>query len=363
MSSATPQPAAPRTDDQSVASILAQCVVCGAVLVDDSKRIAAISDEARQLLGAEADRGDAGSLTCLPEVLAYPVDECLSSGKAIPERRIELQAPGQKKVAILVSASPVSSVGDKPGVLLVLKGMIAPERLEQEIRHLDRLSLIGTLSASIAHELRNALVAEKTFVDLLLEKNKDAELTDVVRRETARASALAGRMLKLAAVNRGAWKVLHLHEVLDHSLRLVQPELESRHIVLQKSFGASPDMVNGDDSGLEQVFVNLFLNAAEAMAKGGTLFLLTENCGKDAASARAAQGSQLRLSIRDTGTGIAPAELKQMFVPFFTTKPTGTGLGLVITQRIIQEHRGSISVESRQGEGTTFELRFLRAHG
>lgn len=356
MPSDTSNPATQGAEGQSVAGVLAQCIVCGTVFVDSRRRILALSPEAGQLLGVESSRVPEVSLESLPAPLLQVIEECLSSGKPSAERRLELQLRGQSEVAIQVTALPVASGGGRPGALLVLKGIIAPERLEREIRQLDRLASIGALSASVAHELRNALVAQKTFMDLLLERNKDAELTEVVRRETGRLNALASRMLKFAAANRSTFNVLHLHEILDHSLRLVEPELESRQIVLERAFGASPDLFSGDDLGLEQAFVNLFLNAAEAMAQGGRLSVTTETCANDATHSRTAHGSQLRVTVGDNGVGIALSDLERLFEPFFTTKPSGTGLGLVITRRIILEHGGTITVESRLGEGTTFEI-------
>ena len=236
---------------------------------------------------------------------------------------------------------------------------VPPRQLEERLEQLDRLATIGTLAASMAHEIRNALVPGKTFVDLLLEKHPDAELADLVRREMGRIDAIVSRMLNFSGPTRHALSEVRLHEVLEHSLRLVQPQLESRTISLSRSFLAAPDVVKGDEYQLQQAFVNLFLNAFDAMGTNGTLSVATETIPRDAHSGShkaLANQTQLRVAIKDNGAGIPPEVMGRLFEPFFTTKPSGTGLGLAITRRIILEHRGDISVESQPGIGAAFHI-------
>jgi signal transduction histidine kinase len=142
-----------------------------------------------------------------------------------------------------------------------------------------------------------------------------------------------------------------LHEVLEHALRLVQPQLSNKSISLEQGFRAETDVTRGDEYELQQAFVNLFLNALEAMSPNGKLTVTTESMAESAGGAR-----RLRVLICDTGTGILPEHMIRLFEPFFTTKDLGTGLGLATTRRIVQEHEGSISVESRPGQGTTFAI-------
>ena len=139
----------------------------------------------------------------------------------------------------------------------------------------------------------------------------------------------------------------------------MQPQLEGKAIALSRSFQAAPDRLNGDDYQLQQAFVNLFLNALEAMGPNGTLSVATETISADARPARrgaSADRAQLRVAVKDNGAGIPPENLARLFEPFFTTKPDGTGLGLPITRRIILEHRGTITVESQPGQGTAFQV-------
>ena len=236
---------------------------------------------------------------------------------------------------------------------------VPARQLEERLEQLDRLANMGTLAATMAHEIKNALVAVKTFVDLLLEKHQDAELAEVVRREIGRIDAIVGRMLKFAGPARPVFSDVRLHEVLNHSLRLVQAPLEGKTITVHRSFDAAPDLVRGDDCQLQQAFVNLFLNALEAMGPNGTLAVATRITSSDGAPDKAGPpggGTRLQVTVRDDGAGIRPEDLARLFEPFFTTKANGTGLGLPITRRIIVEHQGTITVESQPGRGTAFHV-------
>jgi signal transduction histidine kinase len=225
------------------------------------------------------------------------------------------------------------------------------------MHRLDRLATIGTLSAGLAHELRNALVAGRTFVELLLEKQLDVELAAVVRREMERIDALLSQMLKFAAPGKPSFGTLRLHELLEHSLRLVKPQLEDKTIALDRQFSAPCDQVQGDKFQLQQAFLNLFLNAIESMGAKGTL-KVTTGPAESEASTPADSGGPIRLcvTVADTGAGISPENIGRLFEPFFTTKPHGTGLGLPIARRIVQEHGGDLKVESQAGHGATFTV-------
>ena len=168
----------------------------------------------------------------------------MASGKAPADRQIELEAgsrgtdhPSHQRGSLLQPGRKDS------GVVVVLNDLTPARQLEERLEQLDRLANVGTLAATMAHEIKNALVAGKTFIDLLLEKHQDAELVEVVRREMSRIDAIVSRMLKFAGPARPAFSEVRLHEVLDHSLRLVQPQLEGKSIALSRSFQAAPDLL------------------------------------------------------------------------------------------------------------------------
>jgi signal transduction histidine kinase len=217
--------------------------------------------------------------------------------------------------------------------------------LPDHLRRLDRLASLGLVSASVAHEIKNGLVAITTFVELLLEKNEDREMAGVVQRELKRIDSLVTQMLRFAAPKPSALASVNVHHLLDRSLRLLEHQMNGRRIALKREYRAIPGTILGDESQLQQAVMNLLLNAVEAMSGGGELALATESAG-----------GRLKIFIHDTGGGIAPENLPHLFEPFFTTKLNGTGLGLAICRRVAEEHHGVIEVRSHAGKGATFIL-------
>ena len=219
----------------------------------------------------------------------------------------------------------------------------APADVHQNLQRLDRLANLGLFSASIAHEMKNSLVAINTFCEVLLEKQADREMAEMVRRELKRIDGLTTQMLRLAAPRPATTTSVNVHELLDLTLRLLEHQISGRMILLKRAYAASPPVVRGDESRLQHAFVNLLLNAVEAMSQGGELTVATE-----------AVGDTLKISFRDTGIGIAPKDFEHYFVTFFTTKKNGTGLGLAICGHVVEEHRGTIEAQSEVGRGSVF---------
>jgi signal transduction histidine kinase len=332
------------------ANALQACLIAGAVLVDGENNLATVTPEAGKILGFPADQSAELPIEALPTELVRIAREAMTSGKPSASHPIEVASEFQND-SVLVNAVPLRSGSKISLVVLTLHALSSNCQFQQQIRQLDRLANAGTLAAGMAHEIKNALVAGRTFLDLLLEKNADSDLVQVVRRETARIDSIVSRMLRFSATTASVLTPLHVHEVLEHALRLVQPQLNQNSIQMERSFKSSSDLVRGDEYELQQAFVNLLLNALEAMSPNGKLTVGTENLLDGLKGQR-----HLRVVIHDTGTGILPEHLNHLFEPFFTTKDYGTGLGLATTRRIVQGHGGTIAVESRPGLGTTFAI-------
>jgi signal transduction histidine kinase len=232
----------------------------------------------------------------------------------------------------------------------VTAGSPEPQENLRRLDHLDRLANLGLVAASAAHEIKNSLVAITTFVELLAQKQEEPEMAEMVRRELGRINGLVTQMLRFAAPKTEPFAPVFVHELLDHSLRLLEHQMNGQMIVLKRDFAASPDTVPGDESQLQQAFMNLLLNAVEAIGSQGELVITTQN-GTDANG-----GRRLNIFIHDSGPGIAPENLPKLFDPFFTTKKNGTGLGLAICRRVIEEYHGTIEVLSEPGRGTTFAI-------
>ncbi|MGO8836799.1 MAG: two-component system sensor histidine kinase NtrB [Limisphaerales bacterium] len=331
--------------DGNPASLLQECLACGVLVVGARQRIVACTAEAAEQLHRDAARLANAPLSALPAPLARLIQETAESGQTVLNREVSLGNSTTLRASIL----PVKT-GALSETVVVLNRLTSAPVFEQNLRRLDRLAGLGTLSASMAHEIKNGMVAIKTFVDVLAQQGQDRELTEIVGRELARINAIVSQMLRFAAPNRAAFTTVRIHEVLDHSLRLMQHQISGKLISLQRHYQAEPDTVRGDDAQLQQVFMNLLVNALEAMGTNGVLTVGTE-LAKDEGG-----GARLRVNIQDTGVGIASENLDRMFEPFFTTKKNGTGLGLAISQCIVQEHHGLIRVQSDPGKGSRFSL-------
>lgn len=329
--------------DAILGSVVRDCFTTAVLMADRGGRILLCTPAAEKALRLKPGK------RVLSNALKKLVRDCLAGDKPLPPRKIS-----RGRGSLAASAAPVRR-GGHTEVAVVLHDLSPLGSIEENLRRLDRLAVIGTLSASSGHEIKNGLVAVKTFLDLLLEKNRDAELGGVVRREMQRIDSLVGQMMRFARPARPVFSDVRLHEVINHSLRMVQHQLDDKLISLNRSFQAAPDSVRGDDNQLEQVFVNLFINALEAMGPNGSLKVATEFVPGPVAALEP-KSPQVRVTISDTGVGVSPENLPQLFEPFFTTKQNGTGLGLPIIQRIVREHQGDISVRSELNQGTTFSI-------
>jgi nitrogen-specific signal transduction histidine kinase len=339
-------------------NILQDCLVCGVVVVDVQHRIVSITAEAAKALRLPAVQKQGHSAESLPDPLPAMIREVRKTGQPVAGREIALAVPGEKPAALSITVVPASS-GREAGCIVLLHDLSARAKLEQHLHRLDRLASVGTLSASMAHEIKNALVSVRTFIDLLLEKNPDAELAGTVRREMERVDSIVSHMLKYSAPAQPAFSAVRLHTILDHSWRLVAHRAGDKLITFNRDFQAAADSFHGDDHQLEQAFVNLLINGVEAIGAEGTLSVGTDLVPDETvAELREGTGlSQLlRVRISDTGAGIPGELMRRIFEPFFTTKQDGTGLGLAVTRRIIEEHNGDIRVESQPGKGTTFTV-------
>jgi two-component system, NtrC family, sensor histidine kinase HydH len=341
----------------NLAPALASALSPGILVISRREQILACNREAEQLLDLQPSVGAHAPLSLLPAPLQNLVHEVLASGRPVSADRLHLFA-GKAAGQFHVNALPLPARPDSLEVLLILSEVTGFFQFQQSAARLNRLATIGTLAASMAHELKNALVPVKTFVDLLLEKNKDSELADVVAHEMNRMNNIVRQMLKFGSPGTPTRALVRLHDVLDHSLRMVQHQLDGKLISLNRAFNAQPDAVHGDNHQLEQVFVNLLLNAVEATGPNGSLTVATELVTQlpPHLTSQPAARPHIRVVVADTGIGIAPENLDRMFEPFFTTKRLGTGLGLPISQRIVHEHDGHISVQSEPNKGTTFSI-------
>jgi signal transduction histidine kinase len=220
------------------------------------------------------------------------------------------------------------------------------------IRRADRLASLGTLTAGLAHEIRNPLVAIKTLTQLLPERLDDEEFRDqflkIAAGEVDRISSLVTELLEFARPSDPKLELEDVNAILDGMILLVSTETKKKQINIAKHY--SPDLtpVQVDREQIKQVFLNILLNAIEATQENGKIVVKTRSFIKPGGEPYA------QIEFTDTGCGIPSEYLEDIFNPFFTTKSTGSGLGLSISNQIIQDHRGYIDVESQIGKGSSF---------
>ncbi|HEY6104423.1 MAG TPA: ATP-binding protein, partial [Anaeromyxobacteraceae bacterium] len=222
----------------------------------------------------------------------------------------------------------------------------------------EKLSSLGKLAASIAHEINNPLAGILTFAKLMIRTLDQGPVGDgerrglvrnlsLVQRETERCSAIVRNLLDFARERPMQLKAVNLNQVVEEALSLIAHQSAIQNVVLEKDLAPVPP-VEADFGQLRQAFVNIAINAVEAMAQGGRLTVVTRPRPDD---------WQVEIVFTDTGPGIPPAVMQKMFDPFFTTKEKGTGLGLSVVYGIVERHHGKVEVETGEGKGTRFTIR------
>ncbi len=233
----------------------------------------------------------------------------------------------------------------------------ANERLreaEASVRRSERLAALGQLSAGLAHELRNPLSTIRTSAEMLTKRLEGSnavaqELAGYIASEVDRTNLLVTRFLEFARPLKLQLSPLDLHSLLDEAIVNFQKQDPARRLTIHRAYDPSLPTIQGDATMLERVFFNLIQNAADASAADGMVTVKTR-----------ALDSSLEVAVIDRGSGIRPEHREQIFNPFFTTKPTGVGLGLPIAAKIVDEHGGRLEVQSEPDQGSAFVVQLPR---
>jgi signal transduction histidine kinase len=226
------------------------------------------------------------------------------------------------------------------------------KRSRSQMQRADRLASLGTLTAALAHEIRNPLVAIKTFTQLLPERFDDEEFRNhflhIVSGEVDRISSLINELLEFARPSDPKVEAEDVHPILDSIILLVSTGTKKKQIHISKAFSANLPRIPIDREQIKQVFLNILINAIDATPENGEIVVKTRPYIKSGGE------PYVQIEFTDTGCGIPPEHLENIFNPFFTTKHKGSGLGLSISSQIIQEHQGYIDVQSRLDAGSSF---------
>lgn len=270
--------------------------------------------------------------------------------------RLEMRE-GESRTANIAIAPLIARNFETVGRIILLDDITERTELEAQLSQAEKLSSIGLLAAGVAHEVNTPLAVISSYTQMLSKQlrgdDRLSPLLEKITSQTFRASEIVNNLLNFSRTSSTEFRETDLNAIIRETLTLLEHQFKTAQVKTEVTLEANLPSILGNAGKLQQVFLNLFLNAKDAMTGGGTLRIATEANGL------------IGVSISDSGSGIAPEHLQKIYDPFFTTKSApkqgqrrGTGLGLAVTYGIIQEHAGKIHVESQVGAGTTFLLEF-----
>jgi len=298
--------------------------------------------------------------------------ECLCSDTIITKRTSFRELKGSEGSIFNFWAYPlIDEEGDLYAIVHYLKNVTSQKLLEQHLMRADKLASLGTLAAGIAHEINNPLGIIAGYSEALIERSTDKALVknkafedfpeylQTIHNEIFRCKEILQSLLEFARPQGTTFRELDINEIIKEVILLVNHKAARLKHHLELELKRDLPKIYGNPGSLRQLFINIIINSIYFTPEGGSIFISTEK-DNDANEKRfAANSGRIRVSIRDTGKGVSAQSLAKIFDPFFTTKPIGegTGLGLSISHKIVEEHGGSIDVESKEGRGTTFIIK------
>jgi len=328
----------------------------GVVAVDATGRVTLFNRAAEQLTGLAVGRVRHQSVSVLPAVVATMLTETVVDGAARTAPEVEL-SDGATTRPVICATSPLHNpTGGVLGAVVVFSDLTPHKALEVERQRAERLAYFEMLAAGIAHEIKNPLVSIKAFAQLLPRRRSDEQFIEnfgrTVAHQVDRMESLLDRLRTLARPGGRPQHPIDLRAPIGAAIDAMRPAFVENSVVLSAATGHAPCMIVGDYSELEQLFLNLLLNAHEATPSGG---MARVEIVVDAGRAIVA--------IVDTGPGVPPELLERVFDPFFSTKERGSGLGLAICASIVQTHGGRLKAANREVGGAVFTVELPLAVG
>ena len=320
----------------------------GLVALDDNQRITSLNNVAGsvlKLLPAEVIGENAGKV--LPAQLWHLLKN-LNVDKGVVEKEIDCTVQEGEVIPLEISATILNDE-DRTflGYVVLFKDLSEVRSLRKEIARSQRLASVGRLAAGVSHEIRNPLSSIKGFATYFKERYYDVpenqQISNLMIQEVDRLNRVVGQLHEFARPISVSKKSIQIKAFLKDSLKLIERQASEGNISIRTDFDSEIDEILIDSDRINQVFLNLYLNAIESMDNGGNLTVtLAKNSKKNG----------IEIKVSDTGAGIAEDDLSHIFDPYFTTKASGTGLGLAIAYNIMEAHGGEITIESRLGKGT-----------
>ncbi|HWZ99927.1 MAG TPA: ATP-binding protein [Candidatus Dormibacteraeota bacterium] len=326
----------------------------GVLAVDLTGIVESWNTRMEQLFGVTRQEAVGRKLdSLLPKELATEILTRSEEEQVTGIYKQRLQHQG-KSLTMNVSITPlVSKSGERIGRLLLFDDVTQRERMEEQMTQTEKLTSLGLLAAGVAHEVNTPLAVISNYIQMLAKQMPEEDprhsIIEKIVKQTFRASEIVNNLLNFSRTGAAELVNVDVNKVVEETLSLVAHPMKTSQIQVVKNLGDSLPSVRGSANKLQQVFLNLFLNARDAMPSGGMLEVKT-----------LAHNGSVEIEIVDTGAGIPREHIHKIFDPFFTTKATGrgTGLGLSVSYGIIKEHAGKIDVRSTPGKGTSFHVEF-----
>jgi two-component system sensor histidine kinase HydH len=337
---------------------LVQNMPIGLVAVDTRNRIASINAAGGVILGISGENPAGRSAE---EVLPKELFRLLVSWdrKGSMERIVESTLSNGQTIPLEIGIETLSDEGgNSQGGIMLFKDLSEVKALREAVERNQRLAAVGRLAAGVAHEIRNPLSSIKGFATYFKERYRnvpeDQKIAGIMIQEVDRLNRVVGQLLEFARPIAIVKRKVYLKKWIDDSLKLVERQAAEGGIAIQTNLPGEEAAADLDPDRVNQVLLNLYLNAVDSMQTGGVLKV---DLAPDELKGRVV------IRVSDTGSGIPEADLAHIFEPYFTTKPNGTGLGLAIAYNIVKGHGGEIHAESRLGEGTTVTVAIPRGGG
>ncbi|MBU9712736.1 ATP-binding protein [Evansella tamaricis] len=260
------------------------------------------------------------------------------------EFNIHVQNRIGKKLLVMVKMIPIKVDEEIVGLFEIIKDITESKKLEEMMYHSDKMNAIGQLAAGVAHEIRNPLTSLKGFIQLS-KSELSGEYVKIMELELERINQIVGEFLFLSKPQKVSFVFQNIGVILTDVVQFIKPEALLNKVEIHTTIDRDLPQVHCEENQLKQVFINLLKNSMEAMPSGGNIFITVSN-----------NVDILSIKIKDEGVGIPKEILEKIGQPFFTTKQSGNGLGILVTYRIIESHGGTFSITSEENVGTEVEI-------
>lgn len=319
------------------------------LIVTDSRGLIILCNQFAEQIASVAEKDVVGlspDNVLAPELARALTVRDTTTADSVQEEIILPDSKGETRTLQLHSMSVVDNEGAPAGVMLLIQDLSQVKSLEEELRRSERMAALGKMAAGVAHELRNPLSSIKGLAILLKsrfqEKSTDQETADILVQEVERLNRSISELLDYTRPQKLIKEDVHPEEIVRKAVSLIRMDAESMGVKIEIRVEGDVPVVQADQDKLNQVFLNLFLNSIQAMEHGGSLDIQV-----------ASEGGNVTFTVKDSGCGVNKEDLPRVFDPYFTTKPQGTGLGLAMSVKIIEEHGGTITFQSEPDKGAT----------